>query len=129
MMMKRILAIVTCLLLLTSFTRISGDISEIVEALKGNNATQVSKFFDSAVDIKLPGKDEVKNVSKNQATLILKNFYSEQNVKGFDLTSKREMGGTGYLTGKLKADAKSYNITLMLKTSGSTTSIVTVRIN
>lgn len=127
--MKRILAIVTCVLLLASFTAISVNISEIVEALKGNNVTQVTKYFDSAVDIKLPGKDEVKNVSKNQATLILKNFYSEQSVKGFTLTSKREMGGTGYLTGKLKAADRSYNITLMLRTSGSNASIVTVRIN
>ena len=127
--MKRILAIVTCVLLLASFTTFSANISEIVEALKGNNVTQVSKYFDSAVDIKLPGKDEVKNVSKNQATLILKNFYSEQSVKGFDLTSKREMGGTGYLTGKLKASDRSYNITLMLKTSSTSASIVTVRIN
>ena len=127
--MKRILAIVTCFMVLASFTTVSANISEIVEALKGNNAAQVSKYFDSAVDIKLPGKDEVKNVNKNQATLILKNFYTEQNVKGFDLTSKREMGGTGYLTGKLNAAARSYNITLMLKTSGSEATIVTVRIN
>ena len=127
--MKRILAIVTCFMVLASFTTVSANISEIVEALKGNNAAQVSKYFDSAVDIKLPGKDEVKNVSKNQATLILKNFYTEQNVKGFDLTSKREMSGTGYLTGKLNAAARSYNITLMLKTSGSEATIVTVRIN
>jgi len=127
--MKYFLCVVACVLGLTSFTTISGNVSEIIEALKGNNATQVSKYFDNAVDIKLPGKDEVKSVSKNQATLILKNFYSEQNVKGFDLTSKREMGGTGYLTGKLKAPDRSYNITLMLKTNGSTASIVTVRIN
>ena len=127
--MKRILAILTGVLLLASFTHLSINTADIVEALKGNDAAQVSKYFDSAVDFKLPGKDEVKNVSKNQATLIMKNFYSEQGIKGFDLSSKREMGGTGYLTGKLKGGARSYNITLMLKTSGSTTSIVTVRIN
>ncbi|SEA58218.1 protein of unknown function [Arachidicoccus rhizosphaerae] len=127
--MKRILAILTGVLLLASFTTLSASIADIVDALKGNDATQVSKYFDSAVDFKLPGKDEVKNVSKNQATLILKNFYSEQSIKGFDLSSKREMGGTGYLTGKLKGGSRSYNITLMLKTSGSTASIVTVRIN
>jgi len=127
--MKRILAILTGVLLLASFTTLSSNIADIVDALKGNNATEVSKYFDSAVDFKLPGKDEVKNVSKNQATLILKNFYSEQGIKGFDLSSKREMGGTGYLAGKLKGSARSFNITLMLKTSGSTASIVTVRIN
>ncbi|GAB3354707.1 hypothetical protein GCM10027566_16240 [Arachidicoccus ginsenosidivorans] len=129
MKMKRILAILTCVLLFASFTAFSTNSSEIVDALKANNATQVSKYFDSAVDFKLPGKDEVKNVSKNQATQILKSFYSEQDIKSFELTSKREMGGTGYLTGKLKASSRSYNITIMLKTSGSTTSIVTVRIN
>lgn len=127
--MKRILAMMTCLVVLASFTTQSGNVTEIVEALKGNNTAQISKYFDSTVDIKLPGKEEVKNVSKNQATLILKNFYSEQEVKGFDLTSKREMGGTGYLAGKLKGSAKSYNITLMIKTNGDNANIVTVRIN
>lgn len=127
--MKRILAVLACGLLLTSFVSISASMTEIVDALKGNDATQVSKYFETAVDIKLPGKDEVKNVSKNQATLILKNFYSEQSIKGFDLTSNREMGGTGYVTGKLKAASRDYNITLMLKTTDATTSIVTVRIN
>lgn len=127
--MKRIIPFLSCVILLMSFTLFSGSVSEIVDALKGNDATQISKFFDTVVDIKLPGKDEVKNVSKNQATLILKNFYTEQEVKGFELTSKREMGGTGYLTGKLKASSRDYNITLMLKTKGSDASIVTVRIN
>jgi hypothetical protein len=127
--MKRIIAIVSCVTLLMSFTLLNTNISEIVSALKGNDVAQVSKYFDSVVDIKLPGKEEVKNVSKNQATLILKNFYAEQDVKGFALTSKREMGGTGYLTGKLSAAPKGYNITLMLKTKGDDASIVTVRIN
>lgn len=127
--MKRIIAIVSCAVLLMSFTTISANISDIVNALKKNDPAGISKYFDNVVDIKLPGKDEVKNVSKNQATLILKNFYGEQDVKGFDLTSKREMGGTGYLTGKMKSANKSYNLTIMLKTKGDEASIVTVRIN
>lgn len=127
--MKRIIAFVSLLIILMSFTVISGNMTQIVSALKDNDASGVSKYFDNVVDIKLPGKDEVKNVSKNQATLILKNFYTEQEVKGFDLASQREMGGTGYLTGKLKANTKNFNITLMLKTKGSDATIVTVRIN
>ena len=127
--MKRILVLVSCCLLLASFTTKIGNVSEIVEALKTSNPAQVSKYFDNAIDIKLPGKDEVKNVGKNQASIILKSFYSEQNVKGFSLTSQRELGTTGYLTGKLNADNKSYNITVMIKTAAQNASIVTVRIN
>lgn len=127
--MKRIIAIVSCAVLFMSFTMLSANITDIVNALKKNDPAGISKYFDNVVDIKLPGKDEVKNVSKNQATLILKNFYGEQDVKGFDLTSKREMGGTGYLTGKMKSANKNYNLTLMLKTKGDDASIVTVRIN
>ncbi|WP_158639397.1 DUF4783 domain-containing protein [Arachidicoccus ginsenosidivorans] len=100
--MKRILAILTCVLLFASFTAFSTNSSEIVDALKANNATQVSKYFDSAVDFKLPGKDEVKNVSKNQATQILKSFYSEQDIKSFELTSKREMAGLVILPANLR---------------------------
>ncbi len=127
--MKKILFILTGIFMLMGFVASSAGVKDIISALKKGDATEVSKHFDNFVDIKLPNKEEVKNVSKNQATVTLKDFYSEQNISGFELISQREMGGTGYLAGKLKSDSHEYNITLMVKTKNNDTSIVSVRIN
>ncbi len=115
-------------LALVSFT-VQSDTDEIVKALKQGNAEQVSKYFDTILDVKLPEKDEIKNVGKNQAGITLKNFFEENNIKGFDVTSQRELSGTKYITGKLQGGDKTYNLTLMMKIQGDKLSIITLRIS
>lgn len=126
--MKKLLLLAGLGLMLASFT-LSGDTDNIVNALKQGNAEQVSQYFDNLLDVKLPEKDEIKNVGKNQASITIKNFFDENKIKGFELSSQREMGGTMYMAGKLQGAAKSYNITLMLKARGDKMSIITIRIN
>lgn len=113
---------------MSSFS-VKSDSDGIVAALKKASAEQLSTFFDNVIDLKLPGKDEIKNVGKNQATLTIKNFFNESSVSGFDLTSQREMSGTMYITGKLKNGSNGYNITLLMKNKADKLSIITVRIN
>ena len=108
---------------------IAGDSDNIVNALKQGNATQFSSYFDNFIDLKLPEKDEIKNVGKTQATITVKNFFNENNIKGFDLSSQREMNGTMYITGKLQGSSKDYNITMLMKVKGDKLSIITIRIN
>jgi hypothetical protein len=127
--MKRFLLMAGLGLMLLSFKAVSGDADSIISALKEGNAEHLSQFFDNILDVKLPEKDEIKNVGKNQAGITLKNFFAENHIKGFELTSQREMGGTMYITGKLQSAGKSYNITLMMKAKGDKMSIITVRIN
>ncbi|ANI88483.1 hypothetical protein A9P82_03725 [Arachidicoccus ginsenosidimutans] len=127
--MKRLLTMIMGVLLFAPLGVKAAEIGDIVNALKQADPAEITKFFDSFVDIKLPNKDEVKNVSKNQASITLKDFYTEQGINGFELSSKREMGGTGYLVGKLKTDSRTFNVTIMVKTKGSTTTILSVRIN
>ncbi|BAV10131.1 protein of unknown function [Filimonas lacunae] len=126
--MKKILLLAGVVLSLLSF-RVSGDADSIINALKDGNAEQLSQYFDNILDVKLPEKDEIKNVGKNQAGITLKSFFADNKVKGFELSSQREMGGTMYITGKLQAAAKSYNITLMMKSKADKMAIITVRIN
>lgn len=105
------------------------DSDGVIKALKSANAEQLATFFDSFIDLKLPEKDEVKNMGKNQATIALKAFFADNGIKGFDLTSQREMGGTMYMAGKLKNAGKGFNITLMMKKSDDKQGIITIRIN
>ncbi len=115
-------------LLCMSFS-IQSDTDDIVNALKQGNSEKFSKYFDNILDVKLPEKDEIKNISKTQAGITMKNFFDENNIKGFEVTNQRELGGTMYITGKLQGSAKLYNLTLMMKTSGNTLTIITVRIS
>jgi len=126
--MKKMMVIMGMVLSLSSFV-IVGDIDKIINALNAGNAAQFSGFFDDFLDIKLPEKDEIKNVGKNQASITLKSFFDDSGIKGFEKTSQREMGGTMYLTGKLKGGSKNYNITLLMKDRGDKLSIISIRVS
>lgn len=128
--MKRILLLFGLSLALFAFTP-RQDADDIVKALQTANADHISAYFDNMIDLKLPDNvNEIKNINKNQAGIKLKSFFNENDVKGFDLTSRREMGGLMAITGKLSAANKGgYNITLMLKEKGGKFSIITVRVN
>jgi hypothetical protein len=105
------------------------DSDGIVKALKAGNVEQLATFFDSFIDLKLPEKEEIKNVGTKQATIALKAFFADNGIKGFDLTSQREMGNTMYMAGKLKNNGKGFNITIMMKKSEDNHGIVSIRIN
>ena len=128
--MKKLLVLFSLSLALFAFTA-RQDSDEIVRALQTANADNISAYFDNVIDLKLPDNvNEIKNINKNQASIKLKSFFNENDVKAFDLTSKREMGGLMAITGKLaSANKNGYNVTLMLKEKGGKYSIITVRVN
>lgn len=126
--MKKFLFVVGLAFSLMSFTR-QGDIEVIVNAFKSADAGQVGSYFDDYVDIKLLDKDEVKNIGRNQATITLKAFFSENGIRGFEKTSEREIGNTMYLAGKLLNNGKGHNVTVMLKMKDGKRQIITLRIS
>ena len=114
---------------LTSFSVTQSDTEEVVKGLKTGNAEQVSAYFDAYLDLTLPGKEEIKNIGKNQAGITLQTFFTEIGVKGFELTSQRESGLMMYITGKLQTKSKGYNVTILLKNKEGKHLITSVRIN
>lgn len=127
--MKKLLVLFGLSLALFAFAP-RQEADDIVKALQTANADNIASYFDQMIDMKLPDNvNEIKNINKTQAGIKLKSFFNENDVKGFDLTSKREMGGLMAITGKLNAGKTGYNITLMLKDKGGKFSIITVRVN
>ena len=124
--MKKIFTIAGVLLSLTIFAQKGNS---VIDALQEGNASKFSNYFAPKIDIKLPQKEELKNVDKTEASSTIRNFFTDNNINGFDVTSQREMSGTMYITGKLKNDTDSYNITVMMKTKEGSMSVITVRIN
>lgn len=107
----------------------SGDADAIVNALKSGDVTRLTEHLDDFVDVKLLDKPEVKNMSRNQAAITLKGFFTETGINGFEKTSQRDATGISYLTGKLQNSNKGYNITLMMKMKNGKWQIITVRVS
>jgi hypothetical protein len=126
--MKKIFLLISVALGLMSF-RLQGSVDDIVNAFKSADATEVGKHFDDYVDIKLLEKDEVKNIGRNQATITLKAFMNENQIKGFEKVSERAIGNTMYLAGKLQNGGKGLNASIMLKMKDGKWQIITLRIS
>ncbi len=126
--MKKFLLLISLSTLLFSF-KSADSVPAIIAALKTGNAEEVGKYFDNFIDLKLPEKDEIKNVGKNQASIALQSFFKDNGIKGFELTSQREMGASMYLAGKLQNAGKGFNITILLKNKDGEKEIITIRIN
>jgi glycine cleavage system protein P-like pyridoxal-binding family len=126
--MKKILLLTGLACAFMSFTPQTGT-DGIVQAFKSGSAEEVSKYFDDFIDLKLLDKDEVKNMGRNQATIMLRSFFTENGIKGFEKVSEREIGNTMYMTGKLQNSSKGFNITIMLKQKAGKHEIITIRIN
>ncbi len=125
--MKKITAMVAFAFTILSFAW-QTNATDILNALKQGNAVQFSKYFDDIIDVKLPDKDEIKNIGKTQASVTMESFFDENNIKSFEVLSQRELGGIMYVAGKLQG-TKPYNLTLMLKEKGDDIVITNIRIN
>ncbi len=101
----------------------------IVQAFKTGNIENIAAHFDDFIDLKLLDKEEVKNMSKNQASIALKTFYTENGIKGFDKVSDGGKGTLIYLIGKLTTGNKSFNITIQMKQKNGKPEIITIRIS
>lgn len=104
-------------------------VDDLMAALKSGNAQQVVTHLDTYVDLKLPENPEIKNASRNQAEVILRNFFSENNIRGFEKVSEREMSNIRYITGRLLNEGKGYGATFMLRLIEGKYYIITFRIS
>lgn len=101
----------------------------VVKAFKTGNPDMITTYLDDYIDLKLLDKDEVKNMSKNQAAMALKSFYTDNNIKGFEKVSDGGKGTLVYILGKLTTSGKSYSMTVQLKQKSGTLYIITMRIS
>jgi hypothetical protein len=125
--MKKFILII--LMFIAVFSVKAQDANGILTALQSANADKVSSYFDKILDIKFPDKDEIKGIGKNQASIALKSFFDNNKIKGFELSSQREMGGTMYIAGKLTNGGDGYKLSMMMRSKEGHTQIITVRIS
>jgi len=109
------LAIVVVSLVLCSFTSPQG-IDEVATAMKSGNASQLSSYLDYRVDIALPNKADT--YSKSQAEMIIRDFFTTNVVRNFEVKQKGMNAGTEFCIGMLQTRNGDYRTTLFLKQKG-----------
>lgn len=95
-------------------------------AFRAGNATELSKYLNSTVQILLLGKEDF--YKKNIAETILKDFFSQYRSKDFTI---RHQGGTNdaqYAIGSLKTDKGDFRVYFLLKKVGNELLIHQIRI-
>jgi len=110
--MKRFFTLFATTIMLASFTLFS-SIDEVVNALKNGDSAQIARFFDNTVEITMP--DRSNTYSKNQAEIVLKDFFSTNGVKGFEIIHKGENAGSQYCIGTLVTKNGAFRTTVFMK--------------
>jgi len=97
---------------LSSFAQ-KGNIDAVISALRSGNATELSSYFEESVELTLP--DQSDSYSKAQAVLILKDFFSNNGVKSFDVKHKGDGGGGQFCVGTLQTRSGNFRTTVFMK--------------
>ena len=101
--------------LISSFTLFS-SIDEVIGAMKAGNSSEVARFFDNTVEINMPEKSN--SYSRSQAELVLKDFFTVNSVKNFEVLHKGENSGSQYCIGTLVTRNGSFRTTIFMKQKG-----------
>src|ERR1043166_2054766 len=116
--------------LLVSFTVLSSftvqtDIEQVIVALKTGDASELSKYFDENVELTLPDKSD--NYSRAQALLILKDFFSNNGVKSFEVKHKGEQAGGQFCIGTLQTKTGNFRNTVFMKMKAKKQTVKEIR--
>ena len=113
--MKRLFSILLLgsLLMLSSFTTAQNGIDEVIGALRSGNSAQLSNLFDDNVEVTVPDKSD--SYSRAQAQLIIRDFFSNNGVKGFELKHKGDSPGGHFCIGTLLTNAGNFRTNVFMK--------------
>ena len=100
-------------IVLSSFGQNNTSIDEVIGALRSGNANELSRYFDDNVEVTLPVKSD--SYSKAQAQLILKDFFANNDVRGFELKHKGDSPGGHYCIGTLQTKSGNFRAHVFMK--------------
>lgn len=89
---------------------------DIAYAIRLGNAGELSRYLDNRVDICLPDKSN--NYSKIQAEMIIRDFFSTNEVRNFVVRKTGVTGGSQYCVGVLQTRNGDYRTTLIIRQKG-----------
>lgn len=102
-------------------------IDDVATAIRSGNPKNISKYFIEHIDLKVIEQEDV--YSKQQAEMILKDFFSKHPVKSFTIAHKSApKGGSQYIIGTLETTNGKFRVYFLIKTTGTETLIQQFRI-
>jgi hypothetical protein len=113
--MKHFLVLPLLIVFLSSFITNAG-IDEVVAAMKAGNSVLLAKYFDNVVDISMPDKSN--SYSKSQAEMVIKDFFTSNPVKSFEIIHKGENAGSQFCIGTLQTKNGTFRTTIFMKKKG-----------
>ena len=94
-----------------------GSIDEVIGALRSGNSAELSRYFDDNVELTLPDKSD--SYSKAQAQLIVRDFFSNNGVRGFELKHKGDSPGGHFCIGTLQTSAGNFRTNVFMKSKNN----------
>ena len=91
-------------------TKVPGGISI---AFKAGNATELSKYMNSTIELLLLDKEDF--YKKNVAETILKSFFTEYKTKDFTIRHQGARNDAQYAIGNLKTNKGDFRVYFLLK--------------
>ena len=93
-------------------------LDNVASAIRNGNSKEVAKYFDNNVEITILERES--SYSKTQGEMILRDFFSKNQVQGFDLKHRGTSGeGSSYGIGTLKTPAQSFRVYYFVKQKGT----------
>jgi len=90
------------------------EIQEITSAFKQSDEKKLVVFFNSTIDLELPGTDG--SYSKTQSEVIMHDFFKKYRAKSFVLNHEGSSNdGSKYIIGTYKTDNSELRLYILLK--------------
>lgn len=111
--MKKIVTL-TCVALffmLSAFKQ-AGGLDDVISALRNGNAAELAKYVDNNIELSLPSKTD--HYSRQQAVVILQDFFTNNGIKSFEVKHKGDNGGSQFCIGTLVTRSGTYRTTFFM---------------
>jgi hypothetical protein len=115
--MRFIISITVAVILMGSLAAITQEQTKIPAgislAIKSGNATELSKYMNSTVQLLLLDKEDF--YKKNVAETILKDFFNEYHSKDFIIRHQGAKTDAQYAIGNLETEKGTFRVYILLK--------------
>jgi hypothetical protein len=114
--MDRFLRLIFIFTVFFSLSSFDVTVDEILGAIKRGDAPKISRHFDNLVEITL--NDKSNSYSRTQAEVVLKDFFSNHNVRSFTIIHRVNSNNGEYCVGTLNTTSGEYRTTILFKNKG-----------
>lgn len=111
---KKALITILCAFFLSATVQAQEPLQEVVQYIRGGNVTGMAKYFDKSIDININNNQA--SYSSSQAEIILKDFFSKNVVKEFNVAQGGNTGTSSqYAIGDLHTSTGLYQLYVVIK--------------